>query len=77
MGVRVTLPQMMTLQDWADQITLDLDKFGVVGRYNGTMDWQDWAVQMLRNMSLNGNLPVPYQFNDWRDWAERFCQSVE
>lgn len=72
----ITRPQMMELRDWADQMMLDLDSFGALGRLEDAAAWQDWAMQFLNNTTLGRNLPNPYAFNDWRDWAERFSQAL-
>lgn len=77
MSIRVTLPRMMELRDWADQIALDLDPYGAFGRLSDETKWQDWAMQFVNNASLKENIPIPYLFDDWRVWAERFCQTVE
>lgn len=75
--MRTTLPFGMSLQDWADQIALDLDPYGAFGRLDDVNQWQNWAMQFLNNMTLRENIPNPYQFSEWREWAERFCQTLE
>lgn len=77
MSLKITLPTGLTLRDWADQITLDLDPYGAFGRLDIEEQWQNWAMQFLNNMSLRENFPIPYNFDNWRDWAERFCQTLE
>jgi hypothetical protein len=77
MSLRVTLPTNLSLRDWADQITLDLDPYGAFGRLDIEDQWQNWAMQFLNNMTLRENFPIPYNFENWRDWAERFCQTLE
>lgn len=77
MSIRITLPIGMELRDWADQIALDLDSFGALGRLDDIDDWQNWAMQFLNNTTLGRNFPLPYDFDNWRDWAERFCQTAE
>jgi hypothetical protein len=77
MSLRVTLPTGMSLRDWADQITLDLDPYGAFGRLDIEDQWQNWAMQFLNNMTLRENFPIPYSYDNWRDWAERFCQVLE
>lgn len=72
----VTRPSYMQLNDWADQIALDLDSYGAFGRLDKDDNWQDWAMQFLNTTSLRNNFPRPYDFTDWREWAERFCQSL-
>jgi len=77
MRVRLTLPTGMQLQDWADQVALDLDSYGALGRLDDVNNWQNWAMQFLNNTTLGRNFPLPYDFDDWREWAERFCQATE
>jgi hypothetical protein len=77
MRVRLTLPTGMQLQDWADQVALDLDNYGALGRLDDVENWQNWAMQFLNNTTLGRNFPLPYDFDDWREWAERFCQATE
>ena len=77
MTVRITLPTGMGLRDWADQVALDLDNYGALGRLDDVENWQNWAMQFLNNTTLGRNFPIPYDFDDWRDWAERFCQTAE
>ena len=77
MRVRLTLPTGIQLQDWADQVALDLDSYGALGRLDDVDNWQNWAMQFLNNTTLGRNFPLPYDFDDWREWAERFCQATE
>lgn len=77
MAIQITLPVNMTLQDWADQIVLDLDSFGAFGRLLDDSGWQAWGMQFVNNAGLKENIPIPYSFQDWKEWAERFCQSLE
>lgn len=72
--IRITLPIGLQLQDWADQLSLDLDPYGSVRRLDDVNKWQDWAVQFVTSMRLPQNAPNPYQFNNWLEWAERFCE---
>ena len=74
MSIRLTLPTGMELRDWADQVVLDLDPYGTIGKLDNEERWQDWAVQFLNISTLKDNLPIPYFFSDWREWAERLCQ---
>jgi len=66
------MPTGLTLQDWADQVSLDLDRYGAMSKIAGD-EWQNWGVQLLNNSSLGHNIPNPYQFDNWSDWAERLC----
>ncbi len=76
--MRVTLPVGISLLDWADQITLDLENQMQPRKLLNVLEWQDWAVQFTVYGTLPGDQPPnPYQFDNWRDWAERFCDAVE
>jgi hypothetical protein len=70
----ITFPTTLTLNDWADQIVLDLDSLGVFGKLVD-LEWQNWAAQFLNNQSLPSNLPNPYSFDDWKEWAIRFSEA--
>jgi len=72
----ITLPTNMRLEDWASQVTIDLDTYGSFGRLENPADWQNWAMQFLNNTTLGRNFPNPYHFTDWREWAERFTQAL-
>lgn len=74
MILRVTLPIGMRLNDWADQLSLDLDPYGAIRRLDDETKWQDWAVQFVNSTRLPQNAPNPYDFTNWQDWAERFCE---
>lgn len=76
MSNRVTLPTGLQLQDWADQVCLDLDANGPLARLQDPVKWQDWGAQFLNINSIGKNLPNPYGFKDWQDWAQRFCGSL-
>ena len=72
--INITRPTGMKLRDWADQISMDLDTYGIFGKLMDDNKWQDWGVQLLAPLSLGGfNIPSPYQFGDWKEWAERVC----
>lgn len=72
----ITQPFLMTLDDWASQVLVDLGRYGVFGRLTDDSRWQDWAVQFINNSRIPGSIPNPYQFKNWREWAERFCQTL-
>jgi len=72
----ITRPTYMSLNDWADQIILDLDAYGSFGRLDDVTQWQNWAVQFLNNTDIGKNPPNPFQYDNWQDWAERLCQCL-
>lgn len=75
--LRVTLPVGISLMDWADSVTFDLDGYVVAQKIMSEDDWQNWAVQFTAAASLSGNNPPnPYQFDDWQVWAQAFCKAL-
>lgn len=68
----ITRPHGLTVSDWADQVVLDLDRYGAFSKIVDG-DWQNWGVQFLNNGTLGRAMPNPYGFDNWIDWAERFC----
>jgi hypothetical protein len=74
----ITLPVIIGLRDWADQVVLDLDNFAPIVRLEDETKWQEWAVQFTVNSGTSAkNPPNPYDFDDWRTWAQRFVQVME
>ena len=69
----ITLPTNLSMSDWTDQVCLDLDKYGVVGKLLDE-DWQSWAIQLSNNVSIGNTVPNPYQFDDWQIWGQRLCE---
>lgn len=76
-SISITRPVGMKLTDWADQVCLDLDFIGSIGKLMSEDDWKNWAVQFLNNLALGKNIPSPYEFKNWEDWADRFCQTLQ
>ena len=71
----ITLPVIIGLQDWADQIVLDLDAYGPIPRLENEDEWQEWAVAFCVISGISQkNPPSPLLFSDWREWASRFAQ---
>jgi len=68
----ITRPTNLQLADWADQVSLDLDRYGAIPKIVDD-DWQNWGAQLVNNLALGHNIPNPYQFESWTDWAERLC----
>lgn len=71
----ITLPVIISLKDWADQLALDLDQYAPIPRLDNEDEWQDWAKAFCVISGISQrNPPNPYQFSDWREWASRFAQ---
>jgi hypothetical protein len=71
------IPYGMTVQQWTDAMTVDLQKFGVVGVLRDPADWRSWARQAIQLRSIrNQNPPDPDFFESWEDWAVRFLQII-
>jgi hypothetical protein len=74
----ITLPTHLSLMDWADQISLDLDSKVPVQKLLDNNNWQAWAEQYVLALQIGGNnIPNPYQFEDWRIWADGFCKALQ
>lgn len=67
----ITRPTLMSLHDWADQLCLDLNQYGVIGKLAGE-DWRTWGYQLFSTVPFN--LPDPMAFDTWSAWAERLCE---
>ena len=71
----ITLPVIIGLRDWADQVVLDLRKYGALPQLDDEENWQEWAVMFCAISGISQqNPPDPRYFSDWREWASRFAQ---
>ena len=71
----ITLPVIIGLRDWADQICLDLDQYGPIPQLENEAEWQNWATSFCVISGISQkNPPNPIHFTDWREWASRFAQ---
>jgi hypothetical protein len=70
----ITRPINMTLHDWTDQVNVDLESTGLVGKLTNN-DWQQWGAQLINNTGMR-DVPNPYDFKDWRDWGTRMCEEL-
>lgn len=69
-------PYGLSMQDWADQVVLELQESGPVPVLSGD-DWSEWADRLLElNPTIQQVAPAPEGFTDWRDWAARFVFAV-
>ena len=66
-------PRGMTLQDWTDSMTFELERedSGTVAPMVGD-DWREWGERVIRLLVQNQqHAPAPDQFDDWREWGQR------
>lgn len=71
-------PGTMKLQDWADQMSLFLERYGIAGRLLNEARWQEWATQVVALPRIaKYSPPQPQYYKDWRQWAYRFNQTVD
>lgn len=78
MSLNITLPVGLSLMDWADQITFDLDNQTSLSKLLSEDDWQNWAVQFVTATGLSTyNVPTPYDFKDWQPWADALCKTLQ
>lgn len=69
-------PYGLSLNDWADQVTFELQDAGPVPVLDDDR-WLDWAERLLElNPTIQQVVPSPAGFTDWRDWAARFVFAV-
>ena len=77
MSVEVISPQFMSVREWTDFMTPNLDQFGNLGRLMRDEGWREWGAQLLNMPALSGSIvPDPYLFDDWRAWALRLCENL-
>lgn len=66
-------PVGLTLQDWADSITFELETSGAVPRLDDAENWREWGTSLIRlSLPNRQDAPTPDGFDDWFAWAERF-----
>ncbi len=77
MSVLVINPAYLTVREWTDYMTPNLEQFGNLGRLERDDKWREWGAQLLSMRGLSGSIvPNPYEFGDWREWAERCVQNL-
>ena len=54
-------------EEWADRISLVLDRYGDVPTIISAKEWPRWAAAVCQLSSVAGqNPPAPQYFKDWR-----------
>lgn len=77
MSVHIIDPMGMTVREWADAMTIDLEQFGNIGRLDRDEDWRGWGLQLMTMGLLSGTtVPDPYAFPDWRPWAASLTNNL-
>lgn len=72
----IPTPVGISLQDWADDVVLELQGGGPVPVLYGD-NWTEWAERLLElNPPIQQVVPSPAGFTDWREWASRFVLAV-
>jgi hypothetical protein len=70
-------PRFLTVREWTDAMTVDLDTYGPLPRLDDDEKWRDWAVAVITLPGISVfSPPSPVEFDDWRTWADRFNQAV-
>jgi hypothetical protein len=65
----------MSVVEWADMMTLELERYGSIGRLDDPERWKDWANRAISVPNIAVSVPpIPDAFDDWRSWAERFIE---
>lgn len=67
----------MTVIEWADMMTLTLERYGALSRLDNPERWKEWANRAITLPKIAATVPpLPDPFENWRDWAERFVQTA-
>lgn len=70
------LPQMISLQDWAASLSIDLETPTPI-LMNG-QPWQEWAISLLEMPQFEGkNVRTPLENEQWQDWAIEVYKAME
>lgn len=64
------VPYDIDFADWADQMSVEILRFGPPPAVANEDAWRDWADEVVAIPAI-GRLqpPNPSDFVDWRDWA--------
>jgi len=64
-------------EDWAEQASLTLARFGAVPTIISHKDWRNWATQLLQLPGIaQQNPPAPNSYGHWRAWVADFNMVV-
>lgn len=66
-----------SFEEWAEEASLALSKFGSVPTIISHKDWRHWATQLLQLPGVaQQNPPGPNVYGHWRAWAADFNMVV-
>lgn len=64
-------------EDWAENASLTLSKYGNVPSIISAKAWREWAAALLQLPGVaNQNPPSPYPYGQWRLWVSDFNRVV-
>jgi|TARA_R110000868_G_scaffold14677_1_gene68044 hypothetical protein len=71
-------PRNMTVNEWTDAMTYQLERYGTVGKLMNTSDWQGWGLGVVSFFEVGKqNPPNPLEYDDWLEWAFAFTRAVQ
>lgn len=64
-------------EEWADQMSLFLDPYGIAPTILSPLEWQQWAYEVCQIQAIAAcNPPSPEYYKRWREWAKDFNLTV-
>lgn len=77
MSIRVIIPSHLTLREWVDFMTPNLEQYGNLARLDDEKEWRAWAATLLNLPAFSGSIvPNPYHFDDWQTWVQRLNENL-
>lgn len=77
-GITGINPHGMSVQDWTDQMALNVAYLGPLPQLLRERDWQDWGAALLSTAALGGAIiPSPYVYRTWQEWARQTAYALE
>lgn len=77
MSIEIIDPAYLTVRQWTDFMTPNLEQYGNIGRLQNDDGWREWGAQLLNVPKLSGSIvPNPYLYDDWRVWARRCVEGL-
>ena len=71
-------PRTMTVTDWTDSMTYQLEKYGSISKLMNPSDWQGWGLGVVSFFEISKqNPPNPLEYDDWLEWAFAFTRAVQ
>ena len=70
-------PRNLTIKRWADQMVLELAKYGTIPQLTNEAYWREWSETLCAIPEIAGfNPPSHRLFSNFYSWAEQFIRVV-